>query len=631
MSSKFRRSRVIALAVCLVIAMVVSISIATADMTKLNVPVYKPLLTGKEWVAVGGMPIAATVGAKIFIAGGNAVDAACAMLGASAVMTDGMHWGGETQALIYDPNRNKVFGINAMGVAPTGMTPEFFLDQGMAFPPNRGVHSGATPGTPGGLMLMLAEFGTMSLAQVLEPVIDLADGYVVTGYRGETLFREGNVEQFKEWKYSKDVFLPGGQPLEFGKIFVQRDLANTLRKLVATEKEALAAGKSRKEAIMAAFDRFYKGDIAVEIARGMQDGGGLHTYEDLANWKPYIEEPVMTTYHGIEVYKLTTWTQGPVLLQMLNLLEGFDLEAMGHNSVEYIHTLYQVMNLAYADRDFYYGDPYFPPEEPIEGLLSKAYANDRRKLINPNRNDPGIGPGDPYPYQDGVNPFLDLAKAKWGTEKTAALPFVASDWIGNTTSVNTLDITGWMVAITPSGGWAPSYIAGRTGVGMGTRLQQFVLDPKLNPYNVIEPGKRPRVTLTPSMALKDGHPFMSFSKRGGDVQDQHLLQLFLNVVHFGMNIQEATEAAKITSNQMESSFGTHSKYPGRLTLDTRIPQEVFDELKTKGYDVRWANPSRYYNPGGENPGNLGAVLFDWEHQTLQGGASISGERYGISW
>jgi gamma-glutamyltranspeptidase/glutathione hydrolase len=557
-------------------------------------------------------------------------------LAATCVQNDSLSFGGETQTLIYDPNQGKVFGINGCGVAPTGATPEFFLDQGLAFPPGRGPLAAITPGTPGGLMLMLAEFGTLSLAEVLAPAIDMADGYPMHSSMSARYGGEGYDEYFGTpetpgaWKYSGPVFRPGGVAPKPGEIFVQRDLANTFRKLVAAEKEALAAGKSRKEAIMAANDRFYRGDIAVEFARGSQEGGGLHTYEDLANWHPRIEEPRMTTYHGIEVYKLKEWTQGPVLLQVLNILEGIDLEAMGHNSAEYIHTLYQAMNLAYADRDFYYGDPYFPPDEPMKGLLSKEYAAERRKLIDPNRNNPNIGPGDPYPYQGQKNPYLKLAKAQWG-KKTAALPFVEQDWVQGTTSQQAADIEGWVVSITPSGGWPPSYLAGKTGVGMSQRMQSFILDPETNPFNVVEPGKLPRVTLTPSLALKDGHPFLSFSLPGGDFQDQALLQLFLNVVHFGMSIQEAVEAGKFRSYQMKSSFGTNAAYPGRIGVGSEIPQEVIDELKAMGYDVQLRGPGSYDRPGGEWPGPLCAIGFDWEHQTLMGGVSFERERHGIAW
>jgi gamma-glutamyltranspeptidase/glutathione hydrolase len=256
--------------------------------------------------------------------------------------------------------------------------------------------------------------------------------------------------------------LPGGRAPKRGEIFVQRDLANTLRKMVAAEQEALAAGKNRKDAFQAAHDRFYKGDIALEFVRGSKEGGGLITMEDMANTKLLVEEPVKVNYKGFDVYKLTVWTQGPVLLQALNILENFDLKAMGHNSPQYMHTIYQAMNLAYADRDFYYGDPYNPPEEPVKGLLSKEYAKERAKLIDPNNNNPKAGPGDPYPFQGGTNPFKDLLTQWQGSAETLVAENVP-ELKGGTTTLQTADSKGWVVSVTPSGGWPPAYIAGRTG------------------------------------------------------------------------------------------------------------------------------------------------------------------------
>lgn len=645
MSSKSRRPRVAALALGLVMlmSMVVGISVATAETFPAEVtkPIgtFKPELVGHHWVAITGSVLGSTAGAMTFIKGGNAVDAACAMLAVVCVQNQSLSWGGETQALVYDPNRHKVFGINGCGVAPTGATPEFFIDQGLAYPPGSGPQAAITPGTPGGLMLMAAEFGRLSLAEILEPAISMADGYTMDYSKAANYAGESRDEIFGTpgtpgtWKYSGPIFRPGGIAPKPGEVFVQRDLATTFRKLVAAEKEALAAGKSRKEAIMAANDRFYRGDIAVEFARGSQEGGGTHTYEDLANWYPRIEEPRITTYKGIEVYKLQEWTQGPVLLQTLNILEGIDLQSMGHNSTEYIHALYQAMDLAYADRDFYYGDPYFPPDEPMEGLLSKEYAAERRKLIDPTKHRGEIGPGDPYPYQGEENPYLDMAKARWGikigTTATAALPSDEWDEKTDTTSVQAADMDGWVCSITPSGGWPAAYIAGHTGVGMSQRMQSFVLDPAMNPFNVLEPGKIPRVTLTPSLALIDGHPFMSFSLPSGDGQDQALLQLFLNVAEFGMTMQAACEAPKFRSYHMESSFGTHAAQNGRIRMDGRIPQEVADELTAMGYDV-----DRRTTGGAGDLGtytySLTGIRFNWEEQTLEGGAVI-GSRYGISW
>ena len=586
----------------------------------------KPPLHGRHWMAITGKPLGATAGAMMFQKGGNAVDAACAMLGAVSTMWDTLSWGGETQALIFNPKTGKVIGINALGVAPSGATPEFFRGKGMPYPPEYGPLAAVTPGTPGGLLVMLAEYGTMSLADVLAPAIQMADGYAIEAQAADALERQKS--EIKKWPYSASVFLPHrGQEREApsaGEIFKQADLAATLRKLVEAEQQARAAGKSRKDAIQAAYDRFYKGDIAKEFARGSQEMGGLHTAEDLANWKVHIEEPVMTDYKGIQVYKLDAWTQGPALLQSLNILENFDLKSMGYNSARYIHTLYQAMNLAFADRDFYYGDTYLPPEEPVKGLLSKEYAKARARQIDPARNDPNAKPGDPYPHQGGTNPFSDLL-GKWGTTTTKSQAGERSfeeGFTAGTTSIQAADEEGWVVSITPSGGWIPACLAGRTGIGMSQRMQSFVLDERINPFNVLEPGKRPRATLTPSLAMKDGKPYLSFAVQGGDSQDQNLLQFFLNVVEFGMNVQEAVEAANFNSYQMQSSFGAHESEPGRLTLNESVPPWVRDELVRMGYELDF---------DARTSGPINAIFFDWKHGSFWGGSSNHGEDYGIAW
>src|SRR5688572_5904959 len=291
----------------------------------------RPPLHGKNWIALTGKPLGAAAGAMIFQQGGNAIDAACAMLAAVATQWDVLSWGGETQALIYNPVTKKVIGINALGVAPSGATPEFYHSRGYNYPPEYGPLAAVTPGTPGGLMTMLAEYGTMSLAQVLAPAIRLADGYPMEAQTANSI--ERNKANIKQWKYSPAVFLPHlGQSREApepGEIFRQPDLAATLRKLVEAEQTALRAGKSRKDAIYAAYNRFYKGDIAQEIVRGTREDGGLFTMEDLANWKVKIEEPLVTNYKGIDVYKLQQWTQSAVLLQALNILENIDVKSMG--------------------------------------------------------------------------------------------------------------------------------------------------------------------------------------------------------------------------------------------------------------------------------------------------------------
>lgn len=604
----------------------------------------KPVLHGRHWVAITGKPLAATAGALTFSRGGNAVDAACAMLAATATMWDTLGWGGETQALIYDPETERVIGINGLGVAPTGATADFFRQRGMRYPPEYGPLAAVTPGTPGALLTMLAEWGSLSLAEVLQPAIDMADGYPIEASQANNMERRRTI--LEPWEASARVFLPRlaecateKAPADCraapkaGEIFRQADLAATLRKLVAAEAEALRAGKSRQEAIYAAYDRFYRGDIAQELVRATREAGGLITLDDLNRWRLEVEEPVSTVYRGVEVFKLTHWVQGPVMLQALNILENVDLKALGYNSARYIHALYQTMNLAFADRDFYYGDPYTPPREPIEGLLSKDYARQRFELIDWQRNDAEVKPGDPYPFQGEENPFLDLLET-WTNVPPAGEAEGVDGWqqslqmsrdeafIAGTTSIQAADAKGWVVSVTPSGAWIPAFIAGDTGVGLSQRMQSFVLDPGMNPYNVVHPGQRPRATLTPGMAFKDGKPWLSFAVQGGDTQDQNLLQFFLNVLEFGMNVQEAAEAANITSYQMQSSFGAHNAEPGRLVVRDDVPTWIQNELGRMGYRVE---------TDARTSGPITAIEVDHDHGTMWGGASDFGEDYGIAW
>jgi len=548
-------------------------------------------------------------------------------------MWDVLHWGGETQALVYNPHTGKVVGINALGVAPTGATPEFFRAKGMDYPPPYGPLAAVTPGTPGGILTMLAEFGRLSLAEVLEPAIGLADGYPIEAQTADYIERQR--ARLIEWPDSRRIMLPkpGSHAPEAGEIFRQPDLAATLRKLVEAERSALAAGKSRKEAIRAAQDRFYRGDIAKDLVASVRSQGGLFTESDLAGWKVLVEEPVATSYKGIEVYKLTAWTQGPVMLQTLNILENFDLRAMEYNSTRYIHTVYQAMNLAYADRDFYYGDTHSPPEEPVAGLLSKDYARDRAKLVDPTRNDARAGPGDPYPFQNAANPYLDLLK-RWNVPRrkrgpgAGGTPLAANDaaferaFHSGTTSVVAADKEGWVVSVTPSGGWVPAVIAGKTGIGLSQRMQSFVMEAAENPFNVVAPGKRPRVTLTPGLALKDKRPYLAFAVQGGDAQDQDLLQFFLNVVEFGMSPQEAAEAPGFNSYQMHASFEAHESRPGRIMLNESTPPWVRRELRAMGYDAVFRE---------RTSGPVNAIMIDRKHGTLWGASSNHGEDYGIGW
>jgi gamma-glutamyltranspeptidase/glutathione hydrolase len=316
------------------------------------------------------------------------------------------------------------------------------------------------------------------------------------------------------------------------------------------------------------------------------------------------------------------------MLQALNILENFDLAGMGYNSTRYIHTVYQAMNLAFADRDFYYGDPYVPPEEPIDGLLSKEYAKARAQLIDPNRNDPRAAPGDPYKFQNrGPNPFPQQLGRAQAQDSTAQREAGDDAFFRGTTSVQAADREGWVVSVTPSGGWIPAVIAGGTGVGLSQRMQSFVLDADENPYNVVAPGKRPRATLTPGLALKNGLPYLSFAVQGGDAQDQNLLQFFLNMVEFGMNVQEATEAANFVSYQLHDSFGQHKKEPGRLGVNESVPQFTRQQLASMGYRVEVG----VAGSRDRTSGPINAIFFDWQNGAFQGGSSNHGDDYGIAW
>ena len=610
----------------------------------------KPPLHGKHWMAITGKPLGAESGAQIFQQGGNAVDAACAMLASMCTQWAVLSWGGETQALIYNPKTKKVISIDALGFAPGAATVAYYHSKGYYFPPEYGPLAAVTPGTPGGLCYMLAEYGTMSLKQILAPAMQLAAGYPIEAMAANNM--QKNLSWIRQWPYSSKVFIthPGEkrEAPEPGEIFVQKDLLLTLTRMIEAEDEALQQKKSRKEAIYAACDRFYKGDIGREFVRGCQEQGGLITLEDLAKWKPLEEEPLHVNYKGIEVYKLQQWLQGAALLESLNILENIDLRAMGYNSPKYIHTVYQTMNLAFADRDFYYGDPYFSPKEPITGLLNKEYARQRAATIQYEKNDSRSAPGDPYPFEGKTNPYSGLLKSRFGKEWPLALkePDVTSRPSSNsvalageeekkyqerlflgTTSIEACDAEGWVVSVTPSGGWLPACIAGNTGVGMSQRMQSFVLDSTLNPFNVLEPYKRPRVTLTPTLAIKDEKPFLSFAVQGGDTQDQNLLQFFLNIVEFNMTVQQATEAANINTDQLWLSLGGDKRddrapRPGYILLNSKTDSTVRKELKGMGYTPRYAD---------RTSGPINAIYYDWKHGSFWGGSSNYGEDYGIGW
>ena len=518
-------------------------------------------------------------GFRILTQGGNAVDAGVATVLAAAVTEQSRFGiGGEIPILI-KPAGRPVIAISGIGTAPAKATVELYRNR-KAEPweeedhippiPAVGILSAPVPGVFDGLILALSRYGTMSFAQVVGPAMEYAAGFPIA--EEFAAFIRGNQRFLELWPASKAFFLPGGVAPDRGEIFREPTLARTLRALVAVEKKTPG---SRAVKLRAVRDYFYKGPLARRMADFCEHNGGLIAYADLAGFHAESDRPRSGTYRNYEIYKPGFWTQGPVMIEALNLLEGFNLRAMGHNSPEYLHTVVEACKLAFADRDRYYGDPKFS-HIPEEILLSTDYAAERRKLIDP------------------AHASLEHRPGTFGqpleTEKTATASRMPAH---DTTCVNVVDGKGNVFSATPSGAWLPSVIAGETGIPFSSRMQSFVLTP--GHPNQLAPGKRPRVTLSPTIVLKDGKPFLALSTPGGDNQDQALLQVLLNIIEFGMSPQEAVEAPRFQTEHFFSSFGNHEFSPGRLNLEARIPKSTADKLTELGHIVSvsgdWSNSS----------------------------------------
>jgi gamma-glutamyltranspeptidase/glutathione hydrolase len=520
-------------------------------------------------------------GYRILTQGGNAVDAGVAsVLAASVTELNRFGLGGEMPLLIKMSGQPTI-AISGVGVAPAKATVEFYLrrapepwEEANSMPavPVQGILSAITPGVFDGLILALEKYGTKSFAQVVEPALEYAsEGFPVPEEFGGMLRSYQRIISL--WPDSVKFFYPAGGPTPRGEIFREPTLAQTFRELANAEKKAHG---NRQAKLRAVRDLFYKGDIARRIATFSEKNRGLIAYSDLANYHAEIDEPKMGTYRGYEIYKPGFWTQGPVMIEALNLLEGFDLKTMGHNSPQYLHTVVEAVKLAFADRDAYYGDPKFS-KIPEEILLSKEYAAERRKLIDPAHASIEHRPGN-----------LGMHFAFPSAPKSDA-----GGIVNDTTCVNVVDHQGNAFSATPSGAWLPSVIAGDTGIPLTTRLQSFVMT--AGHANQLQPGKRPRVTLSPTLVTHNGKLEMILSTPGGDNQDQALLQVLLNIIEFEMTPQEAVEAARFQTEHMYSSFGNHEFAPGRLNLEGRIPIATADALRTLGHRVAltgdWSNSS----------------------------------------
>jgi gamma-glutamyltranspeptidase/glutathione hydrolase len=492
--------------------------------------------------------------------------------------------GGEAPILIYSAGRKKAFSINGHGTAPRRATIDWFRAQEIDLIPANGFLPATVPAAFDAWITALREFGTMSLAEVLAPALDLAEnGFPMYNHLREILVARQEAFE-KEWPTSAQAFMPGGRVPEVGDIFRQPLLASTFKKLLEAEKRGSRGG--RDNGLQAARDLYYKGEIAERIAEfvagtEIMDGSGkphrgLLEYDDMAAYSAQIETPTIANYRGIDVLKCGPWCQGPVMLQQLTILEGFDLKALGHNSADYVHTLIEAAKLAFADREAYYGDPDYD-DVPMDYLLSKEYADARRGLIDPASASDDFRPGDvgrgPLPY--------DASSAKPDWSRRSDRPDAEAH---DTTHLDIIDAQGNMMSATPSGGWLQSspVVAG-VGFPLGTRGQMFFLDERRP--NALQPGKRPRTTLTPSLAMRDGRPFMALGTPGGDMQDQWTLQFFLNVIDFGMDLQEAIDAPTFHTGHFPSSFSPRAMGRKRVVVEERIPEAVREELKRRGHDL----------------------------------------------
>lgn len=570
----------------------------------------RPEIVGQHGIVAGGRHYSVSAGVQILQQGGNAIDAGVATVFAAAVVEiSHFGFGGEVPTIIYDAKTKKVHVINGQGPAPKAATPALFAAKGKV--DGNGPLAATLPAVMDAMAIALERFGTMSLEQVMAPAIALADGFPMYGYLRDALV--GNRKRTEAYKWGH-LYYTGGKVADVGEIFRQPNLARTLRALVAAERAALSQKRDRSSAIRAARDAFYQGDIARRIVAANRAEGGVFTEEDLANFQGAIESPTTTTFHGFDIYKAGAWNQGPVLLETLNILEGVDLKAMGANSTDYIHTVHEAIKLAYDDRNAFLGDPKFVAV-PLQGLLSKAYAAERRKLIGPvafleHR------PGDPFAFDPDVKPPAARYMPHSQGEKESGS--------GDTTCVNTVDRDGNLFSATPSSGWmlGGAFLAGDTGVPLSNRMQAFDLDP-LSP-NVLSGGKRPRTTLTPTVVLKEGKPFLALSTPGGDSQDQQVLNVLLNVIVFEMDLQVAIEAPRINSNHPHASFDNHESVPGQLEIESRIPPKVMADLVTRGHDLKILGP--YSMSTG-----VVAVGVNPKTGTLRGGADPRRERYVFGW
>jgi gamma-glutamyltranspeptidase/glutathione hydrolase len=575
----------------------------------------RPVVSGFHVLATAGTPLTTAAAIRVLNRGGNAIDAGVAAAVAAAVVEPTASYSLPTEVvgLIYDAKTQQIVALNGQGCAPKKATIDYFKAHGKPLIP---VGPGADaplsftlPGTIDAWILAVEHHGRLSLGEVLQPAIEYAEqGFPMYRYMSLLLKSPEIARQFEFFPQGATYFRPNGRVPEPGERFVQKDLAQVLKTMVRAEEQARGAGRSA--GLQASREAFYSGEIAHTIVNFSEQIGGLLTLEDFANYHSKLEAPIKATYRGIELYGHRTWSQSATLLQALNILEGFDLRSLGHNSPAYIHVVTEALKLAMADRERYYGDPDFV-QVALEALLSKDYAAERRKLIDLNKATPELPPyGDPM-----------ATRAVGGTMDFSAFLGSAGGNAGGTTHLSVVDEEGNIFIATPSGGRLHSgVVVPGMGFTLSHRSEIFYLDP--THANALQPGKRPRTTLVCYFACKDGKPWLTLGCPGGDNQVQADLQLFLNVLEFGMDPQAAVEAPRVSSSSFPGSFYPHAYAPGQLNVEPGIPAQVRDALAVKGHRIN-AVP----NAG------LGAIvtMLDQTSGTRSAGADPRRATYAFGW
>jgi gamma-glutamyltranspeptidase/glutathione hydrolase len=583
--------------------------LALAVVPALASDLTRPTIMGRNGMIACGHWLAANAGADILKKGGNAFDAGVATVLAQSVLEfDLFGFGGEAPTLVYVAKDKKVYSVDGNTAGPKGVTFDWFEKNGILMIPGDGLLAAGVPAALDAMILILDKWGTKSFSEVAAAAYKLADEGFPMYHSVRNNIRAMEKRFREEWPTSAALFLPGGKVPDFGEIFVQKDLAFTFKRLIEAEQKARKAGKGRSAALKAVRDRFYKGDIAEQIVKFQKENAfldatgkkhtGLLTMEDFKTYSAKLREPWTVNYRGYDVYKLGAWTQGPTFLQILNILENFDLQALKHNSADYLHVWIEAAKLAHADRVQFYGDPDFV-ETPKAGLLSKEYAKERAKLIDMKKAAAEMPPGEAWKYND--------------KPQTKQYGYYPRELMEGTTGTRVMDAQGNMFSATPSGGWfRSSPVVPGVGIALGTRMQMMDVDRKDSP-RAFAPGKRPTTSLTPTLVLKDGKPFAILGTPGGDDQDQVTNQSFLNLVVFGMEVQSAIDAPKVVTKHFPSMFYPHNAVTNASNINPGVPEAVIKDLQARGHKLT-VTRARYTDA-------TTMIMYNPETKVMFGGAS----------